>query len=104
MDKIAISDAKYCIKFWLKQKKDRAFKKIDEKAPVHTYTVIDLTKSFNLALEELSHTGVSLEVVKNNIYAELPTDKKLISEICDSLAQRLPAKNLVGYIEGPPPI
>ena len=101
-EKIAISDAKYSIKFWLHQNKTRELKKKNENAPGHVYSIIDLTKSFNLALEELSDTGVSMQKVKVELYKELPDDIVLLSKLCDSLARRLPQTNLESYILGQP--
>ncbi|MCB1531365.1 MAG: hypothetical protein KDJ35_00710 [Alphaproteobacteria bacterium] len=103
-NEIAISNAKYCILLWLDKKKARATKKADSNAPVHTYTVLDLTKSFNMALEELKKSGVSLELVKKSLYKDSPSDIQAISHFCDTLAARLPQKNLEGYTHGSPEI
>ncbi len=103
-DRIAVTDAKYSIKSWLLQKKARALKAVNPNAPGHTYTVLDLTRSFNEALDSFRGTTASLQTVKDKVVIEYPEDAALISEMCNSLAKRLPEKNLVGYIEGPPSI
>lgn len=95
--KSALIDAKYSVKSWLQQKKARAEKKINPKAPVHSYTVDDLTRSFRETLQSFKGTNLSLETLKDAIVLEYPNDLALISEMFNSLEKRLPARNLVGY-------